>query len=232
MLGAAGLSLVPCHPQVHTHLAAQALQEGIYSLGMSFSPSLTLLPQNSTHSLCPDEMTVKTKEVEEATGLEEDALPCSPTELSEAASAPGMQLSCAGEDLGWEQWGLAPLLCLDGCWRSLRWDTAPGRGGQGAEERACPQVSPSRSCPGWLRPGCAERSELGSASGRGQEQPWAPGDRSSCVRSSSHGRDLPVPGAQSSGSEPCFSHILYSSLVPLPEPAGMEPQPAAGSEQG
>lgn len=31
-----------CHPQVHTHLTARALQEGIYSLAMSHVPSLTL----------------------------------------------------------------------------------------------------------------------------------------------------------------------------------------------
>lgn len=159
MLGAAGLSLVPCHPQVHTHLAARALQEGIYSLGMSLFPSLTLLPQNSTHSLRPDEMTAKTKEVEvlaleESTGLEEDALSCSPAELSKAASAPGMQQSCAGEDLGWRQWGLAPLLCLDGCWRSLRWDTAPGLPAQGrgtgvypgVTKRVVPGVAPASLC--------------------------------------------------------------------------------------
>lgn len=168
---------VPCHPQVHPHLAAQALQKGTYSLGMSHLPRLTLLPQNSTHSLCPDEMTAKTKErevlaLEESIGLEEAAPPCSPAEPSEAAPRPGMQLSCAGEDLGWGQWGLAPPLCLDGCWRS--------RGGRRAEERACPQVSPSGSYPAWLRPRCAIRARQQL----GQEPGAAPGELSSCVRGS------------------------------------------------
>lgn len=90
-------------------------------------------------------------------------------------------------------------------------------------------LSPSGSCPVWLRPRCAERPELGSTSGRSRQQPWAPGELSSCVRGSSHGRDLPAPGAQSSSSEPRFSRLRHSSLVALPEPAGMEPvsrQPA------
>ncbi|XP_058714258.1 kinesin-like protein KIF18B isoform X3 [Poecile atricapillus] len=72
------------------------------------SPLLQELSGHQEQNLCPDEMSMKTKEVEilaleesigsvEALGLEESSPPCSPTEPSEAAPAPGMQLSCAAE---------------------------------------------------------------------------------------------------------------------------------------
>ncbi|XP_023798369.1 kinesin-like protein KIF18B [Cyanistes caeruleus] len=72
------------------------------------SPLLQELSGHQEQNLCPDEMSVKTNEVEvlaleesigsvEALGLEEASPPCSPTEPSEAAPAPGMQLSCAAE---------------------------------------------------------------------------------------------------------------------------------------
>ncbi|CAN8201995.1 unnamed protein product, partial [Coccothraustes coccothraustes] len=60
--------------------------------------------QDQEQNPCPDEIAAKTKEswrestgLEEPTGLEEAALPFCLEEPSEAAPAPGMQLSCAAE---------------------------------------------------------------------------------------------------------------------------------------
>lgn len=101
---------------------------------------------------------------------------------------------------------------------SSRLGWAQGRGtgmSPGVTKRVVPGVALASLCR-VIRAGQHLGQEPGAALGSGE--------LSSCVRGSSHGRDLPAPGAQSSSSEPRFSRLRYSSLLPLPEPAAVEPR--------